>query len=180
MAFNPHIFDSELVQSTVRERIAQYYSYGIIAIGASLGLLYIASLPGVNTVVVLSVTSLLWLLGGRVVASNISELRNIVWCVKISERGVVGYDYARTRRAVDWEDIDRINLTEDGIQVLSVHAQPLQVPHMFADYHDISHMLMDESEYRGIPLFVNGYPWHQATVYQLIPELKQTALRQVS
>ncbi len=178
MSFCPHIFDSEAVQARVREQISQIYSYAAVSCGLVLGLLYILTLPEVNTLLVAAITATASWGAYRYLFARINRLRNVVWCVKLTEHDVVGYDHSRTRLSIPWEDIDRINLTDGGIQIQTLASRSIEVPHLFDDYHEISHLLMEEAEYRGIPLFINGYPWQQATVYQLFPELGEAGLKQ--
>ena len=107
-------------------------------------------------------------------AIRLRRLRRVVWCVKLSDREVVGYDYARRRMRIDWIDAERLELGEHGLAVVGPSPCVLEVPHLFPEFATLSHRMVRYAEFYEIPIFVGGQPWQQLDVYHLYPFLTET------
>ncbi len=99
------------------------------------------------------------------------RLRSLVWCVKLSDREIVGYDYARRKSALDWLDVERIDLRETALVVVGRGGVYLQIAHLFPEFAELSHRIMSYGDHYSIPVFIDGRPWQQLNVYDVYPFL---------
>lgn len=104
---------------------------------------------------------------------RLRRLRRVMWCVKLSDREVVGYDYARRKVRVDWIDAVRVELNAHGLAVVGTAGCRLEVPHLFPDFATLSHRIVQYAEFYDVPVYVGGQPWQQVDVFELFPFLEE-------
>lgn len=104
------------------------------------------------------------------------RLRRLVWCVKISDREIVGYDYARRKSALPWLDVDRIDVRDDALVVVGCEDVCLEIAHLFPEFAELSHRIMSYGDRHSIPVFIDGRPWQQLNVYEVYPFLIEATL----
>lgn len=101
------------------------------------------------------------------------RLRRLVWCVKLSNREIVGYDYARRKSSLDWLDIDRIDVRDNALIVVGRGDVNLEIAHLFPEFAELSHRIMGYADEHSIPLFIEGRPWQQLNVLDVFPFLSE-------
>jgi len=136
----------------------------------------------------------MWLIGPSITASWIiafwwilqrfGKLRRLVWCIKLSDRHVVGYDYARRKTTLDWLKIERIVLASkglviDGPQPVTTDGRftpgaSIEIPHLFPDFATLSHRIFEYASLYDIPVFIDGQPWEQLDIYNVFPFLQDS------
>lgn len=105
------------------------------------------------------------------VAHQMRRLRRVTWCLKLSDQGIEGYDYARRRIRLRWEQVRRVALTGSGLLIVGSEHCRIRVPDRFSDFPELSHRVVRHAERRGIPLFIDGRPLEDIDVYALFPFL---------
>ncbi len=168
-------FENEEVQRYVRSQAATI-SLGAMGLfsGTALLLLFGAKLGMTSVHIILIILSSLltyavW--GG----SRLRHIRQVLWCVKLSDRCVAGYDYARRLKKFDWINVQRIDLLDHALRVEGANQKRFEVPHLFPDFATLSHRIMHYAEFYEIPVFVNGRPWQSLDVYAAFPSLHKDA-----
>lgn len=99
------------------------------------------------------------------------RLRRVVWCVKLSREGAEGYDYARRRVRLRWEQVRRVELASGGLRLVGPPPCFMHVPALFPDYVELGHQVADHAEGRAIPICIDGRPYEQMDVYGAFPDL---------
>lgn len=103
------------------------------------------------------------------------RLRSLAWCVKISDVDIVGYDYARRKSSLSWNDVERIDVRSTGLVVYGRSDVQLEIAHLFPQFPELSHRIIAYGEQHRIPVFVDGVPWQQLDVYDVYPFLSSVA-----
>lgn len=169
------VFDNEEVHYVTRKQVAHLggLAMGMLAVTiAGLALGFEALLPWPLVLLILAGVwfgTLVW------TVHRLRQLRRVVWCVKISDRRVIGYDYARRRTILDWTRIERVELTESGLVIVGPAPTSLEIPHLFPDFAILSHRILQHAEFYGTPLYLHGQPWQDLNVYTLFPFLGEPA-----
>jgi hypothetical protein len=163
------VFDNEEVQRRARNR--RYILIRGLALTLALSLLLLSYAVGhaAGRLVALVLTAGLW--AGTAVwwIRTDSHLRRIVWCVKLSDRKVIGINYARYRTEIDWIKVRSIHLMPSGLRIESSSKADIEIPHLFPDFAALSHRIVEYAEFYGIPVYVDGRPWEQIDVHGLYP-----------
>ncbi len=165
------VFDNEQVQFLTRRQAALLTGLiiGMIAVtAAAMAGVHIGLAPLVPAALFIFAA---WLSLLGYVRKRIQELRRVVWCVKLSERSIVGYDYARRKTTFDWIHVRRVELKRDGLTVIGPEEKILEVPHLFTDFPTLSHRIAEHAEFYSIPLFIDGEPLQNVDVYSVFPFL---------
>ena len=136
--------------------------------GAALGTEAYLPLPLVGGVLVV-----MWLGTVRWMANRMRRLRRLVWCIKLSEERIVGYDYTRRKAIMDWSRVQRVELTGEGLLLVGPELFAFEIPHLFPDFSVLSHRVVHYAEMNGVPVFIDGQPWQQLDVHQLFPFLAE-------
>lgn len=165
------VFDNEEVQWHARRQAAHLSA---LAATSVLTTVLIVAL-GLEGFIAMETTggSLLVLWSGTVwwIASRQRKLRRVVWCIKLSEERVVGYDYTRRKAVMAWPSVRRIELTNKGLLMVGVDLCTFEVPHLFPDFAELSHRIVHYAEQHGVPVFIDGQPWQELDIYLLFPFL---------
>ncbi|MEX0821705.1 MAG: hypothetical protein WD021_06135 [Rhodothermales bacterium] len=106
---------------------------------------------------------------------RLEQLRRVVWCVKISREEIAGYDYARRRIIIPWPDVERVEIGESDLTIYGPPATSLEITHLFEDFPEVSHRVIENARRHDLPVFVNGKPWQQLDVYEVFPFLSSDA-----
>ncbi len=101
------------------------------------------------------------------------RLRRLVWCVKLSDREIVGYDYARNKSSLDWLDVDRIDIRDSALVVAGREDVCLEIAHLFSEFSELSHRIIRYADLYDIPVFIDGRPWQQLDVLDVFPFLAE-------
>lgn len=167
------VYDNVEVQLLTRRQAAAVTGIVtvVLAVSAaclSLGLAGVLSLPLAVFVALLVGSAFIWWFVRR-----IRRLRRIVWCVKISREEVVGYDYGRRKRALEWSKVERVEVDDGSLTIVGPQPVSLEITHLFADFHCVSHRIVHFADRHAIPIFVHGKPWQQIDVYAVYPFLSR-------
>ena len=171
MSYWYEVFDNEEVQRHARKQAAHLTAVAATAVlvtlfGAALGSEGSLPLPLVGGVLVAT-----WLGTVRWMSNRMRKLRRLVWCVKLSEERIVGYDYTRRKAVMDWSRVQRVELTHDGLLLVGPELFAFEIPHLFPDFAELSHRVVHYAEMNGVPVFIDGQPWQELDVFHLFPFL---------
>lgn len=166
------VFDNEEVQRLARNRrmllvrgLALVSILTLLLLGYAIG--HPAAVPVTSLIVAgLWVGACLWWI------RTDEHLRRIVWCVKISDRHIVGYDYARRKTEIDWVHVRTVRLTPSGLNVESRNGPVIEIPHLFPDFSVLSHRIVEYAELYGAPVCVDRVPWQHIDVHELYPYIE--------
>ncbi len=167
------VFDNEAVQLHARRQATRLTA---VAAAAVLLTLCVAALGFERTLPLPAVGGLLagtWLGAVWWIASRMRRLRRLVWCIKLSEERVVGYDYTRRKAVLEWSQVHRVALTGDGLLLVGRELCSFEIPHLFPDFAALSHRVVHYAELNGVPVFIDGQPWQDVDVYRLFPFLAE-------
>ena len=172
------VFDNEEVQGYARRQAARLTALAVgsvllTLVLAALGLEGIVPAPLVGVLLALS-----WLIAVRVIATRMRRLRRLVWCIKLSEARVVGYDYTRRKAVLEWDEVRRAELAADGLLLVGPAGCVFHVSHRFPDFAVLSHRVVYYAEQNGVPIFIDGQPWQEIDVYRLFPFLADDTARE--
>lgn len=168
------VYDNEEVQQNTRKRVGRAIltvALGLLTAIVVIPLLLVqASMPAVAVSGVFGGLALLLALVSR----RMMQLRRVVWCIKLSVHRVVGYDYARRKTVLTWPEIERVDVSLNGLEVVGRPADGrpatiIQVPTLFTDYPRLSHRLVEYAEAHGVPICVEGRPWQLLDLPTLYP-----------
>ncbi len=119
-----------------------------------------------------SATSALWLVQG------LRAIRDLVWCVKLSVRRVIGYDLTQKRMALAWPDVDCVEIDKRGMLIRGRDetgaACRLRVAPEFPDYVRLAHRFVDYAEAYSRPVYIDGRPWQLIDLAAVYPFLGET------
>lgn len=165
------VFDNEEVQLQARRQAAQLTALAVATILltftlTALGIERILPLPAVAGLLLAIWFGTVWWIGSRM-----RRLRRIVWCIKLSEERVVGYDYTRRKAVLAWDQIHRVELTPNGLLLTGAAPFSFEIPHLFPDFATLSHRIVHYAEQHGVPVLIDGKPWEAIDVYRLFPFL---------
>ncbi|MEM6648519.1 MAG: hypothetical protein AAF730_19935 [Bacteroidota bacterium] len=164
------VFDNEQVQYVTRQQVGGLM-IGLAASAALSGALVVWAQTYVSLWLLLPLLAVTWAGLGWGVFRWLQRMRRVMWCIKLSDRCIAGYDYARRKTRLDWTKVDRVVFAKRGLVVETDGGPCLEVSHLFPDYAAISHRVIEYAEFYELPLFVNGQPWQHLSVYQLYPFL---------
>lgn len=167
------VFDNEEVQRHARTQathltVVTALTVVITLIVATLGYEAYLSFPTVG--ILLAAT---WLFSVRWVAQRMRRLRRLVWCIKLSEERIVGYDYTRRKAVMTWDRVERVDLSDQGLLLAGPNGSAFEIPHLFPDFPELSHRIVHYAEMNGIPVYIEGLPWQELNVYRLFPFLTE-------
>lgn len=165
------VFDNEEVQRYARKQATHLTAVAgaavlVTLLGASLGAENYLPRPYVGGVLVVT-----WLVTVRWMATRMRKVRRLVWCIKLSEERIVGYDYTRRKAVMEWRGVQRVELTNDGLLLIGPDLFAFEIPHLFPDFAELSHRVVYYAEMNVIPVFIDGQPWQNLDVFQLFPFL---------
>ncbi|MEM1044005.1 MAG: hypothetical protein AAGI91_15435 [Bacteroidota bacterium] len=177
------VFDNEQVQFDTRKWVGRLAGALVVGFGAVIGLTPLLLLWLPSVLLVIGLVSAL--LTAMVVGASYAflRLRSVVWCVKLSVHRVVGYDYARRRTVLSWDEIERVELDANSLSIVASPTEKrpgrvLRVPHVFADFARLSHRTVEYAESHSLPVCVEGRPWQLLDLEALYPFLADTPITQ--
>lgn len=167
------VFDNVEVQYATRRQAATLGAVlaGMLAVTVAL-VLYASALHLPSSGVALAVMAL-WGATAVWCLRRLRALHRVVWCIKLSDREIVGYDYARRKVRIDWIEAERVILNTDGLLVVGPAPHCLEIRHLFPDFAELSHRIVSYAEFYEIPVCIDGQPWQQLDVYDLFPFLAE-------
>lgn len=166
------VYDNVDIQSMTRKRAAALTGVVTIVIMVSITALAVGMegslpLPAAALIIVLAWAGFAWWCTRRY-----RSLRRQVWCVKLSQQEIVGYDYARRRSELEWLHVECIDIGDSALLVVGPGHLTLEIAHLFPDFAELSHRILYYAESYDVPVHVNGRPWEQLDVYSLFPFLQ--------
>ena len=165
------VFDNEAVQLYARKQAARLTAFvaGAVLVtlfGVALGSEDLVPMPALGVVLIIT-----WLGTVHWLARRMRKLRRLVWCIKLSEDRIVGYDYTRRKAVMDWSRVQRVDLKKDGLLIVGTELFAFEIPHLFPDFAALSHRVVHYAERNGVPVSIDGQPWQELDVFQLFPFL---------
>ncbi len=168
----PHwyeVYDSDEVLLVTRRQFIWLCMFSVVlAFVFALGMLFVVGRP----TPMYGLASVLIMIGGVgtvYLIRQFNQLRQVVWCVKLSDRRIEGYNYVRQRMRMDWTCIRRIELTRKSVQVIGNLGRTLDVVHRFPDFVALSHRIVEYAEFYEIPVMIEGRPWQELDVHMVYP-----------
>lgn len=165
------VYDNVDVQLMARKRAATMTAVVTFVIMFSITCLAVGLEGSLPLLVVVPLIAAAWLVFAWWAAFRYRSLRRLVWCVKLSDLEIVGYDYARRKSEIEWRDVVRIEITDRALVVVGSGLTVLEISHLFADFAELSHRLVNYAEDYGVPVHVDGRPWQQIDIYDVFPFL---------
>lgn len=165
------VFDNEHVQLNTRRKVSVLGAVllGAIALTISAAAVTFAGpLPIVAGVMFMACG---WLLTVTWCGTRFRKLRRLAWCLRVSDVGVVAYDYARKKTVISWDQVTRIEWTGQSLLVSGPPPCSIEIPHLFSDFSTLSHVVLDEAERHGLTIHVEGAPLESLPLAQLYPFL---------
>lgn len=102
-------------------------------------------------------------------ALRLYRLQHQVWRLQLSDTRLVGYDYGRHARTLEWAHIHRLELADQELRLETLDSRRLVVPDEHAGFPELSHVLLDYAERFGCPLYLNGCPFEAIDLRTLLP-----------
>jgi hypothetical protein len=172
----PHwyeVFDNDRVQLLTRKQATRLVRYLVAAFVVTGGIIAV----GLNykPIFLLIIVSVLvaWFVAFWWITSRLRLLRRVVWCVKISDRKVEAYDYTRKKITLDWTEVQRIEITKEGLIMTGPDYCAFEIPQLFTDFAALSHRIIFCAELYDVPIYVDGQSWQSIDVYELYPFLAE-------
>lgn len=169
------VFDNENVQLNTRRQATHLSLYTALAVMLTFLITALAlegTLPLPTAGILLVV---LWAGLTSWLSYRMRKLRRIMWCVKVSPDRIVGYDYTRHKTVLDWPAVHRVELAPKGLLLAGEDHCTLEIPHLFPDFHLLSHRIVQHAETHSVPILIDGQPWESVDVYHLFPFLTNDA-----
>lgn len=165
------VFDNSEVQYLTRRQVATLTGVAIGTALASMAAYEVGIRLDAPMWTIGSSIALVWMGAFWWILHRLGKLRRVVWCVKLSDRRIVGYDYARRKTELDWIRIERIILAPKGLIIDGAQPRSIEIPHLFPEFATLSHRIFEYANLYDIPVFINGQPWQQLDVYAMFPTL---------
>jgi hypothetical protein len=172
------VFDDVEALRATRRRVGRLLTASALGSGAvgAFAPLAVFWAPG-GRAVVIAVAVVGALVAALHLGRALGALRGVLWCVKLSVRRVVGYDYGRRQTALAWTAVERVELDDGGLLLVGRDdrgaVRRLRVPGTFPDYARLSHRVVDYAEAFGCPVHVEGRPWQHLDLYTTFPFLRE-------
>ena len=167
------VFDNEEVQLLTRRQVGQLSGIVVLTIVFTLSGLALAHADAVSLPLTGLAIFLAWLITVRWIAMRLRKLRRVMWCIKLSDRCIVGYDYTRQKTTLDWTNVQRVELAGRGIAVFGPPPCSFEIPHLFPDFAELSHRILYYAEFYDVPVFIDGQALNELDVYALYPFLDE-------
>ncbi|NNE69502.1 MAG: hypothetical protein HKN29_03965 [Rhodothermales bacterium] len=165
------VFDDEHVNRVTRAA-ARRHALGAAALGLFSGAVLVASVMGAYSIFpAVLVVAGAWGWAGAALYRYWSRIRRQVWCVKISDREVVGYDYRRKRIRIDWIAASSVDVRRDGLLITADNERRLEVPAGFPEFTALSQAVVEQAEFYVVPILIDGAPLNQVELDALFPFL---------
>ena len=169
------VFDNENVQLKTRRQATRLSLYTALAVMLTFLLTALAlegtlPMPAAGALLVA-----LWVGLSTWLSHRMRKLRRIMWCLKVSPDRIVGYDYTRHKTLLNWPSVRRVELAPKGLLLIGEDRCTLEVPHLFPDFHLLSHRIVQYAERHDVPVLIDGQPWEALDVYHLFPFLASDA-----
>jgi hypothetical protein len=91
--------------------------------------------------------------------------RQIIWNIQISDRNLIGYDLRCRKVKVDWIKVDKIELAENGLNVVNTKQEKLHISEEFPEFRLMSTCILEMADFYEIPVYTNR------TSFKSIPKL---------
>lgn len=171
MSYWYEVFDNEQVQFATRKQAATITAVVAATVGLTVAGVALLSSATVHPVIMVVSLMTMWMLTINWTYRKFQHLRRVMWCVKISDRRIVGYDYTRRQTVLDWMQVQSVDLMDTGLVVTGPDNQSIEITHLFPDFAELSHRVVFYADIYDIPVFVDGLPWQNIDVYDVFPFL---------
>jgi hypothetical protein len=165
-------FDASEIQFETRRSVWRLSGVALLALVVTAGGFVLARRGLLSTAALAWVLLGTWFAAVWVVSWRLRRLRRAIWCVKISDDEIVGYDYARRPLALPWSEIERVDVSDDGLVVVASAYCFFEIPTRFPRYAALSHRLVWTADRHGVHVYVDGRPWQDLDVYHLFSFLE--------
>lgn len=165
------VYDNVDVQLMTRKRAAAMTGVVALVIMFSIAVLAVGMEGSLPLPAALGLITVGWVVFSGWCIHRTRRLRRLVWCVKLSDREIVGYDYERRKSSIGWLDVDRIDIRDAALVIVGRGDVHLEIAHLFPDFAELSHRIMRYGDHYSIPVFIDGRPWQQLDVYDVYPFL---------
>jgi hypothetical protein len=169
------VYDDGAIQFSIRKQAARLYSIitALVAVTAIAVALVVSGLvPFAPALVTVAIA---WIAVVTAATARQKRLRQVAWCVKLTAESITGFDYERRRRSMDWNEVDRVDIRDDGLHVVNCQGDALCIPASFPEFHLLSHRIVRIAEEHAARLCINEKPWQEIDVYAIYPFLMEQA-----
>lgn len=163
------VFDNDEVQDVTRRKVFVLARNLALTAGFAVVVFGFAQLGGVPLLLAMGLSMSIVIVAAVNTYFKLLQLHRIVWCLKISERRIAGYDYARRKIDLDWIKVSRIELAQSGLVVRGNNKAQLEVSHRYPDFARLSHRIVEYAEFYEIPVYIDGGRWQDVNVQSLYP-----------
>jgi hypothetical protein len=167
------VFDNEDVQLSTRRKVTALSVVAATSATATLVCLSAAASGHLSAVGALAFIIPIWIATVAWCVYRLKALRRVAWCLKISSEAVVAYDYTRKKIMIPWSRIERLEWTDQSVQIVGPAPYTIEIPSMFADFPALSHSLLDRARERNVRIGIEGREIEEIDVYELYPFLRE-------
>lgn len=173
MSYRYEVFDADEVQFNTRQKVTRLS--GVVAAAVVLTVLTVgmSQSDAVPLPVVGAAVFGIWLTAVWWISRRLRRLRRVVWCVKLSDSHVMGYDYARRTVSLEWRHVQRVEITDADLRIVGSSACSIHIPSIFPAFAALSHQAVEHAEQHGVPVHLHGQPYEDLDVYVLFPTLAE-------
>lgn len=170
------VFADDRVLEGARLRVRRFVLAFAVTSGALVGLAPLATLsPHLDaTIAALVCGTVLSLCAGVVMVVLGREYRRL-WRIELSFRRFVGYDAAGRRSTLPWSDIDRVDVSAEGLSVTgrtpTGRSTSLSVDSSMPQFTLLAHRAVECAEAHGRTVCVEGIPIEEIDLVALLPSL---------
>lgn len=165
------VYDNERVQLITRRQAAVTFLVFAAAVGETILLAILARESLLPVWLVIALTVAVWAVAAMRMGRHFRRTNHVVWCVKLSDAQIAGYDHARRQTCLDWSDVRQIEVGRRALRVKGCGDEQLEIPHLFDDFATLSHRIVEQAERNQIPIMIEGRPLDEIDLYALYPFL---------
>lgn len=170
-SYSYEVFDADEVQFNTRQKVTRLSGVVVAAVALTVLTVGMAQSDAVPLPAVGVAVFSIWLAAVWWISRRLRRLRRVVWCVKLSDGHVVGYDYARRTVSLEWQQVQRVEITDADLRIVGSQACAIYIPSIFPAFAALSHQAVAHAEQHGVPVYLHGRPYEDLDVYALFPFL---------
>ncbi|NBC17720.1 MAG: hypothetical protein GVY18_10445 [Bacteroidetes bacterium] len=165
------VFDNDEVHLRTRQQAAHLTDTAAFAVGLTLGVMALGGMQLISLLAAGGLIVAIWAGATTWIVVRRRQLQRVAWCVKLSDRQVVSYDYRRKPTTLDWDAVAHVDLDEDGLVLIGPEGPLVSIPALFPEFASLSHAIVRQAEAHDVTIMIDGCPWQQLNIYSLFPFL---------
>lgn len=174
------VFDNEHVQLNTRRKVSVL---GAVMLGALVLTISAAAATFAGPLPI--VAGMFFIVGGWLLTVawcgiRFRRLRRLAWCLRISDDGIVAYDYSRKKTVIPWDEVSQIEWAGESLLISGPPPCSIEIPHLFSEFSTLSHVILDEAEHHSVSILVEGRTLESVSAEQLYPFLAELEIASAS